>query len=553
MKERHSSPLSPLSRREFLRGTAVAGMGIALVACAPATAPSTGTSDTAAAPSDSASSSSAASGSPTAGGTLNYAETGEFNHFSPWQMAAVNMGMYNQVFSRLTWKDDEGVVHGDVAESWEMADDGLSFTIKMHENVVWHDGAPCTSQDIVNMYGYTQDADLEAESSVGKTRNLMATVADVVAVDDYTVRFDFTEPTPYITEILDYFWLIRIDDKGDPAFMNTLPVGTGPFKMVEWQANQYTRYVRHEEYHVENLPYIDEWVFTRLERSETLVPNLESETMDGIFAPPPSDVARLQADDRYWVKISNAAGSIFNMNINHSLEPFDKKEVRQALSLSMDREQMIASAFFGVSTPISTPFWSPTSLAYREDLVMAHPFDLDKAASMLEEAGVSDLTFDINVTSRWPQMRLFSLIWQADLAKIGVTLNVQEVELARFYEIGGAADLLGFGVHPWLNGRTSRDPAIFLATQTNYRGSAEQNKFGWINEELEEIVATALVETDEETRRALYQRANEILVDEVPVINIATDPRIWVWANKVQGPHIDLVGNLTLDTAWIAA
>ncbi len=553
MNKNHPFPLAPLSRRAFLRGTALTGMGMALVACAPATAPTTGAGDAASTTADTTSTEGTAAGTPTTGGTLRYAETGEFNHFSPWQMAAVNMGMYNQVFSRLIWKDDEGVEHGDVAESWEMAEDGLSFTVKMHENVVWHDGVPCTSADIVNMYGYTQDVDLEADSAVSKTRNLMATVADVVAVDDYTVRFDFSEPTPYITEILDFFWLIRIDDKSDPTFMTNLPVGTGPFQMVEWQANQYTRYVRHADYHVEGLPYLDEWIYTRLERSETLIPNLESETVDGIFAPPSSDVARLQDDERYWVEISNAAGSIFNINVNHGLAPFDQKEVRQALSYSMNREAMIASAFFGVATPICTPFWSPTSLAYREDLVMAHPFDLEKAASLLEEAGVSDLTIDINVTSTWPQMRLFCLIWQADLATIGVTLNVQEVEIARFYEIGGDGDLLGFGLHPWLNGRTSRDPAIFLGTQGDYRGAAPDNIFGYENAELEEIVAQGLVETDVDARRALYQRANEILVDEVPVINVATNPRVWVWANKVQGPHIDLVGNVTLDTAWLAA
>jgi peptide/nickel transport system substrate-binding protein len=529
-------------------------MGVALVACAPAVAPTAGDS-TGAAASDTTvteSTSAAEGGTPTPGGQLRYAETGDFNHFSPWQMAAVNMGMYNQVFSRLIWKDDEGVEHGDVAESWEMAEDGLSFTVKMLENVVWHDGQPCTAQDIVNMYGYTKDADLADDTAVTKTANLMAVITDVVAVDDYTVRFDFSEPLPYITEILDYFWLIRIDDKSDPAFMSTLPVGTGPFQIVEWQPNQYTRYVRHEQYHHEGLPYLDEWVFTRLERSETLVPNLESETLDGIFGPPPSDVARLQADDRYWVEVSNAAGSIFNINVNTKIEPLDKKEVRQALSYSMNREAMIESAFFGISLPICSPFWSPTSLAYREDLVMAHPFDLEKAASLLAEAGVSDLSLDINVTSRWPQMRLFSLIWQADLATIGVTLNVQEVELARFYEIGGDANLLGFGIHPWLNGRTSRDPAIFLSTQGNYRGTAPNNIFGWENAELEEVVAQGLVELDLEKRRALYQRANEILVDELPVIQVATDPRIWVWSTKVHGPHIDLVGNITLDQTWLA-
>ena len=117
-----------LSRRDFLRSSALAGMGMALVACAPAVAPTTGESTSTEA-TTTESTSAAEAGTPTSGGQLRYAETGEFNHFSPWQMAAVNMGMYNQVFSRLIWKDDEGVEHGDVAESWEMAEDGLSFTV----------------------------------------------------------------------------------------------------------------------------------------------------------------------------------------------------------------------------------------------------------------------------------------------------------------------------------------------------------------------------------------------------------------------------------------
>ncbi|MEZ4737636.1 MAG: ABC transporter substrate-binding protein [Caldilineaceae bacterium] len=531
-----------VSRRRFIQLSALAGVGLAAVACAPAVGPETTTGSSAA----------PVTTGPQAGGILRYAETGEFNHFSPWQMANVNMGMYNQVFGRLIWKDDEGNEHGDMAESWEMAEDGLSFTVKMYENIQWHDGKPCTADDIVNMYLYTKDETLLQDTAVTKTANLMKSVIDVKALDPYTVQFVFDTPVPYITEILDYFWAIRIDDKADPAFMQTLPVGTGPFKIVEWAPNQYTKYVRHEAYHHEGLPYLDEWHFNRLEKSETLIPNLEAEGVDGIFGPPLSDIERLQQDDRYWVEVSNAAGSIFNIIVNTHLPPLDKKEVRQALSYSLNREAMVKSAFFGIATPITSPFWNPTSLAYREDLVMAHAFDLDKAAELLAQAGVSDLTLDINVTSRWPQMKLFTLIWQADLAKIGVTLNVQEVEIGKFYEIGGDGNLLGIGLHPWLNGRTSRDPAIFLSTQTNYRGDTTMNRYGWENAELEQIIADGAVELDLEARRPLYQRANEILVDELPMIQVATDPRVWVWAKKVQGPHIDLVGNITLDQTWLA-
>ena len=84
MNKHHPSPLSPLSRRAFLRGTALAGMGVALVACAPAVAPTTGASDAASDSAATTSTESAAAGTPTTGGSLRYAETGEFNHFSPW-------------------------------------------------------------------------------------------------------------------------------------------------------------------------------------------------------------------------------------------------------------------------------------------------------------------------------------------------------------------------------------------------------------------------------------------------------------------------------------
>ncbi len=73
---------------------------------------------------------------------------------------------------------------------------------------------------------------------------------------------------------------------------------------------------------------------------------------------------------------------------------------------------MAQTAYFGVSTPIGSPFFSPASLAYREDLILAHPFDLAKAATLLEGAGVKDLEMTINVTPVWPQMKLFSLICQ---------------------------------------------------------------------------------------------------------------------------------------------
>jgi peptide/nickel transport system substrate-binding protein len=519
-----------LSRREFLELSAAGAASVALVKGSPALA----AQDT----------------TPVEGGTLNYAEAGDFEDFNPWGFSAVNMGVYNQLYSRLLWKDENGEIHPEIAESWELSADSLTLTLKLRQDVKWHDGKAVTAEDFVTMFGYLTDPALAEYEGVGKIQGLFAPITEVVATDPATLEIRSAAPVPYITDILDYWFAVRIDDTTDPQFLKALPIGTGPFKMTEWEPAQYVRLVKNADYHETGLPHLDEIMFRRLDKAETLVPNLQSGTISGILLTAPADVAPLQEDENYAVRIVAAAGSIFNIITNVNKPPFDQKEVRQALSYSLNRVAMAESAFFGVSIPITTPFFSPASLAYREDLVMAHPFDLEKAASLLETAGVSGLEMTINVTPVWAQMKLFSLIWQADLQSIGVSLTVNEVEAAKFYDIGGAGDLLGNDVHPWLVGRTTRDPAIFFSTQGIYRGGPD-NRFGYVNQELEDLVAQGAAEPDVEKRRAIYQRLNEIVVDSNHIIQVATDPRIYVFSSATQGAHYDLAGNLHADTVWL--
>jgi peptide/nickel transport system substrate-binding protein len=283
-----------------------------------------------------------------------------------------------------------------------------------------------------------------------------------------------------------------------------------------------------------------------------LVPNLKSGSADGILMTSLADVDPLKAAGGYQIDVNENAGSIFNIQVNVSKPPLDKKEVRQALSYSLNRLEMAKTAFFGVSQPITSPFYSPASLAYRQDLVMAHPFDLDRARKLLEGAGVQSLDLNIIVTPAWPQMKLFSLIWQADLAKIGIKLKVDEVENAKFYEINGAKDLQGNALQAWLNARTTRDPAIFWSTQRNYRAGPTTGTFGYLNEEMEKLIAEAAANPDGEKRKATYQRLNEMTIDASHVIQVATNPRVFAYSKAVHDVRVDLNGNLVMDQAWIA-
>jgi peptide/nickel transport system substrate-binding protein len=553
-------PLSGgMTKRRFLQLIALGAATTVLAACGPA-APTTPTAapqkPAAAAPTlapTAAPKPAAEAPKPTAqpaptrsGGTFTYAEAGDFNNFNPWNFTAVNFGMYDQVFSRLLWKDGAGKANPDLAESWELASDNLSIKLKLRSGVTWHDGKAVTAQDFVDMYGYLSDEALAKDLSIMKIKGIMGPVKEVTAPDASTLQLNFSAPVPYITDILDYWFLIRISDKSDPQFVKQLPVGTGPYKMAEWVPQQFARFTRFAEYWNRGLPNLDEFVFKRLSQAETLLPNLKSGTLDGVLLTSFSDVAPLQADKTYAVDVNDNAGSIFNMMVNISKPPLDKKEVRQALSYSLNRVELVKTAFFGVSKPITTTFYSPASLGYRENLVLAHPFDLDKARKLLDGAGVSTLDLTLVVTPAWPQMKLWGLIWQQDLAKINVTLKLNEVENAKFNEIGAAKDFQGNDLIGWLNGRTTRDPAIFWSTQGNYRAN-QQNPRGLVNEELEKLVAAGAVETDVEKRKTIYQQLNELAIDVSHIIPVATNPRIFAYKNTVQGVKVDLNGNIFLD------
>jgi peptide/nickel transport system substrate-binding protein len=563
-----ATPLSRrITKRDFLQVLALSAAASAVAACGPATAPVATPAPAQPAPAAPATVAPAAPAAtaapakpaaeapkPTAqpaaartGGTLTYAEAGDFNNFNPWNFTAVNFGMYNQVFSRLLWKDGTGKANPDLAESWQVVPDNLSITLKLRDNLKWHDGKAVTAQDFVDMFGYLSDETLAKDLSIMKIKGIMGPVTEVSAADASTVKLSFLAPVPYITDILDYWFLIRIDDTSDPAFVKKLPVGTGPYKMAEWVPQQFGRFTRSTDYWNKDLPTLDEFLFRRLSQAETLLPNLKSGALDGVLLTSFSDVAPLQADPNYTVDVNDNAGSIFVMQVNINKPPLDKKEVRQALSYSLNRVELVKTAFFGVSKPITTTFYSPASLAYRENLLMAHPFDLDKARKLLDDAGVSTLDLTLVVTPAWPQMKLWGLIWQQDLAKINVNLKLNEVENAKFNEIGATKDFQGNELMGWLNGRTTRDPAIFWSTQGNYRAN-QQNPRGFVNEELEKLVAAGAVETDEEKRKTIYQQLNELAIDQSHIIPVATNPRIFAYKNSVKDVKIDLNGNIFLDS-----
>ena len=547
-----------MTRRDFLKTAAIFGVGATVAACKPAAeAPAAEVAEEVK-PTDAPAAAAEATAVPEAEvveQVLNWGEAGSFNSWNAWTMSSANDSMHNMAYNRLIWKDNAGEVHPDLADTWEVADDGLSMTLNLNANAVWHDGKPVVAGDFVEMFDYTSDEALADNSGVQKLSGLLKSFDNVEAVDDKTLKITFPQPVPFVYDLLDYWYAILVTDPDDARMFGNLAVGSGPFKMTEFKADEFTKFERVSDY-FKGEPALSAIVIKKL-TPETLIPNLESGEIDAIKKISASDYDYVTGLDAFDVKINEGSGGIVNIVVDTKKAPLSDNRVRQAISYALDRETINQELFYGVNTPTSAPFYSEASIAFKQDLKDYYKFDLEKAQALLDEAGVGEFALDIIAWTAMPEWTLYLQVWQADLAKIGITLNLTEFESAEFYEIARDPDLGGYHLSVWGTGRTKRDPAIFFQTQQQYFGGPADsdyvNPFGWVSEEMNDAVMAGMVELDPAKRAEFYQKANEVLTTEQPMINVISNNQLMAYNTKVKGLEADLLGFWMYDNVTVEA
>ncbi len=424
--------------------------------------------------------------------------------------------------------------------------DATKWTFKLRPNITWHDGTPLTAEHFSTMFGYTKDESLKGSIAVDKIRLLMNAVASVDVPDPATVVFNLSQPTSFFLESIDYLYIMKIADPGDVEFLKAPPIGTGPYQLKEWKPGQGATYQAHPTYY---LPENQRWKTVnvrRFGRPEALLPNLESAAVQGIRVENLSLVKRLR-DANYQVA-TQPTGVLYCLIPNIRIAPLDDKRVRQALSYSLNRDLMTQVAFFGVGRSTSSGFAYPGSLAYDPSLVNAYPFDLDRAKALLTEAGVGG-GFDLGTIHVWTSRSFEATayqIWQQDLAKLGITVTLREVGNAERQDIGADSNLKGNKIMPWAIGRMLRDPAIPWSSQRPIIPG--QNRLGFQDDQMKDLIAQGVAETDKAKRAAIYKQLNKLWVDNMHIIPVHTEEQCYAWAADVDPVGIDLTGAL----AWQA-
>ncbi|HEX7065782.1 MAG TPA: peptide-binding protein [Bacillales bacterium] len=333
---------------------------------------------------------------PQYGGNIVVASTGSPTLFNPYyseDTASGDIGGF--MYNSLVTIDKEFNPVPDLAKSWEKSDDGLTWTFHLREDVKWHDGKPFTAEDVVFSYNIPR-----SKEYTGPRASSFEIIKSIKAPDKYTVKIQLSEPyAPFLIDTCSYGILPKhilgdtpIAKMGKVDFNTKNPIGTGPYKFVEWKDGQYVKLKANEDYYA-GKPYINTITYKIIPDANSILAQFKAGQVDYIGVQP-QDIETVQA----MVKQGKAetqktvALSYTYMGYNLRLPMFQDKKVRQALTMAIDRKKLVKAVLNGQGTVANAP-GSPLSWAYNDD-VPTFPYNPEKAKKLLSEAGWKDTDGD---------------------------------------------------------------------------------------------------------------------------------------------------------------
>lgn len=492
-----------LSRRDFLRraggfsavALASTSLGAVLAACSKK-------NDTGGSASPSGST---AAGAIKPGGTLNAALTGEPDTLDP-ATSTIYTGaqVYDNIFSKLIDIDTDGSFVGILATEWN-ADDDTTWTFNLVDNATFHNGEAFTADDVK----YTFDRILDPDTASSYSP-LYDTIKSVEAASPTQVIFHLKSPFgPFLSNLANNGEIVnqKAVEAADPA---RNPVGTGPFKFVEWVQGDHITLEKFDGYFKEGKPYLDGIEFKFLLVDQGRIDGLSAGELDWVDAVPLQSLTSLSTDTSYTYVTSATAGIPDYLALNTAQAPFDDKLVRQAVYWALDRTQIRDVAYSGAGEVGIEEV--PTGSTWYDGTPIVAP-DLDKARALLAQAGLADgLTVEYLGLPQYPELLKTGQVVREQLKQVGITMNIKQVDVSIWFDAFVKGD---YQITSAYQERTI-DPDNFYSLVIRSGGGI--NTTAYSNPDVDDLIDQARVETDDATRQTLYQQIRQIVFDDAPII-----------------------------------
>lgn len=449
------------------------------------------------------------------------------------------MELYDQL---VQFKDESTELEPDLAEKWDVSDDGLQYTFYLKDGIKFHDGTDFNAEAVK----FSIERQIDPNHPFHNTGTYayadftFGPVDKVEVVDNLTVKITLKEPfAPFLGNIAMHAASIvspaAVEKYGEDFTKN--PVGTGPFKFVSWNPGVEIILEKNENYFA-GAPSVDKLIFKPITEAQTRLAELEAGNIDVMVSIPPDDLKRLKENKNLSI-VEQAGMHVWWTAFNTQRAPFDNVKVRQAVNYAINKQAIVDGILQGTGEVANSPL--PPTVWSHNPSIENYDYNPEKAKELLEEAGYGD---GIEVTywvpesgSGMQQPQAMAAAIQADLSKVGINVKIQTLEWGAYLDkVFVPADQNEMDMHQmsWIGDNGDPDNFLYILFSSQQWPTAGFNDSYFKNEKVDELLAKARIIKDKQERTALYEEAQKIIMEEAPWIVVDHEKQIIATSSSIK-------------------
>ena len=465
-------------------------------------------------------------------------------------------GVYDTL---LRFTDESTEVEPGLAESWDISDDGLVYTLHLRQGITFHDGADFNAEAVK----FNLERQIDPNHPFHDTGEFAYAeftwgAADTIeVVDDATIRITLTEPfAPFLNHLAMHPAAMvspaAVEQYGADISIN--PVGTGPFKFASWTPGVEVILEKNPDYW-RGAPNVDQVIYRSIIEDQSRLTELEAGGINFMVNIPPDDLPRLRDDARFTV-VDQAGMHTWWVAFNQSKPPFDNPQVRQAINHAVNKQAIVDNLLQGTGVAAVNPL-PPVVWSYTDD-IQQYAYDPDKAKELLAEAGYPDgfsCSFWVPESGSGMQQPVaMGTAIQADLAVVGIDCQIETFEWGAYLDkVIVPPDQAEYDMFEmsWIGDNGDPDNHLYILLSSQQFPPQGYNMGFYNNPEVDDLLQEARVSLDRGVRTELYQEAQKLLAEDPPWLIIDHETQIVVMDQKIKNFKLHPTGPFRFENVWI--
>ena len=448
---------------------------------------------------------------PTKGGTLTVGFSADTKTLDPtFSVQFSERQVLYLIFNALVKYGTDFSIQPDLAQSWEIKNDGKQIVFKLRSGVKFHDGTPFDAAAVK----WNIEHRIDTATASPQRPVLEPIIESVQVIDPTTVAFNLKQPSPGLLGLLGERAGFMVSPAAAQKFgkdFGSNPVGTGPFVFKEWVRGSHIAVEKNPAYWEAGKPYLDRVMFRDISDAVVGAQRLITGELDFVGELGPTSVASIR--NRPGLKLLPiTVGRWYSLQWRFDKPPFDNAKLRQAVAYAIDRKRLNDIVMAGQGSVSDGP--TPPGLWWYDASIKSYPYDPEKAKALLKEAGYANGFEFVLSTPQVADLQRINQLIQEQAAAVGIKLTLAPVAASEWY-----AKLVDGSTNMSPNRWTQRpDPDGLLYILFHSKGYANTARYK--NDKVDALLDEARQTYDQEKRKKLYSEAQKIIVADSPMLSL---------------------------------